>query len=76
MYSPTMAHAEAEIGGKAIVLLGSFNPQIFQPAWFAAEGLIPRELTDGANIGIIHSQLVAFSSEWLEINVFKSSGHA
>lgn len=69
MYAPPMAHAEAEIEGKAIVLLGSFNPQIFQPAWFAAEGLISRELAENANIGIIHPQLVAFSGEWLEVNV-------
>ena len=29
-----------EIKAFSIVLLGDFNPKIFQPAWFSAQGLI------------------------------------
>jgi hypothetical protein len=31
---------ELEIGGSTIVLLGAFNPRIFQPMWFEARGLL------------------------------------
>jgi hypothetical protein len=31
---------KCESEGASIVLLGSFNPGIFQPAWFGAHGLI------------------------------------
>lgn len=31
------------VGGYAIVLLGQFNPPIFQPAWFALHGIITED---------------------------------
>jgi len=33
--------------GSSIVLLGSFNPAIFQPAWIAQNSLLPEEEMDG-----------------------------
>jgi hypothetical protein len=33
--------------------LWSFNPQIFQPAWFAAEGLIRKGEAEAAKIEIV-----------------------
>lgn len=64
-----MSTAEAEIEGMTIVLLGSFNPTIFQPAWFASEGLIARDLSDAAEVGIVHRQIVAFTAGWFDISV-------
>jgi hypothetical protein len=68
-----------EIEGASIVLLGSFNPVIFQPAWFAAQGLIRDQESQDAKIELIHEAFVKFSMEWLTIEVhqqrFLSSTH-
>jgi len=64
-----MATADAEIEGVSIVLLGSFNPTIFQPAWFASQGLIAQDLSDSADVGIVHRQMVAFNAGWFEVQV-------
>jgi len=54
-----------EIHGMSIVLLGDFNPKIFQPAWFAAEGLIRSVEAENAEIEIIHPEIVSFKLDWL-----------
>jgi hypothetical protein len=69
LYSCLMSRTEAEIEGVSIVLLGSFNPTIFQPAWFAGEQLIARDLADAAEVGIVHRQMVSFTAGWFEIGV-------
>lgn len=40
----------AEIDGATIVLLGEFNPAIFQPAWFGQNGLIGAQEVKEAKI--------------------------
>lgn len=55
------------IEGLHIVLIGSFNPQIFQPAWFSVEKLIRKEEADSAKIEVLHPQVASFSLEWLEL---------
>ncbi len=52
-----------------IVLLGDFNPKIFQPAWFGAEGLIRQAEVDEAKIEVIHPEVVVFMLEWLRLEV-------
>lgn len=42
---------EPEIGGASIVLLGSFNPKIFQPYWMAKHGLISDSAAEALRIG-------------------------
>jgi hypothetical protein len=64
-----MGTVKPELKESNIVLLGDFNPKIFQPAWFAAEGLIARSEADKADIKIIHADLVGFSLEWLQFEV-------
>lgn len=54
-----------------IVLLGSFNPSIFQPAWLAAQKLIPQGEAETAKIEIIHPDLTSFSTSWLGLQVSK-----
>ena len=49
-----------EIEGVGIVLVGSFNPRIFQPAWFATENLIREEEEQAAKIELIHRQVAIF----------------
>lgn len=77
MHDPEEASAYAhgvdpvntKIAGINIVLVGSFNPRIFQPAWFAANGLIPAEEGEHAHINIIHPDLVSFRTDWFDLSV-------
>ena len=64
-----MELSKAEVKGHNIVLLGDFNPKIFQPAWFAAENLIQKAEADKADIRIVHPDLVGFSLDWLLLDV-------
>ena len=59
---------EPEISGASIVMVGSFNPQIFQPFWFAEYGVISRELAAGAQVGLILPDISSFRLEG-EFNV-------
>ena len=61
-----------EIEGVSIVLLGDFNPKIFQPAWFAAQELIRKEEAESAEIEVIHPEVVVFSLDWLRIQVTRN----
>lgn len=58
-----------EINGHTIVLLGSFNPHIFQPAWFASQNLLKKDEADAAKIEFINRELVVFSTDWVRIEV-------
>jgi hypothetical protein len=60
---------EPEISGVSIVLLGSFNPPIFHPEWFAKYGLITDKEKEAAEIAIIHREIAMFRMDWLSINV-------
>jgi len=64
-----MSQPKLELEGVGIVLVGSFNPQIFQPAWFAAEGLIPKEEEEAAKIELIHREIASFSTDWFQLQV-------
>jgi|SRR3990172_3463060 len=60
-----MQSPKPKVQGHNIVLIGNFNPKIFQPAWFGAEGLLSKQETEKANIQIIHPDVVIFSIEEL-----------
>jgi hypothetical protein len=64
-----MAVPTLELQGLTIVLLGAFNPQIFQPAWFAAENLIRKEEAEATEIKVIHPEIVSTSTDWLQLQV-------
>jgi hypothetical protein len=55
--------------GHHIVLLGDFNPKIFQPAWFAAQELIGKAEAENADIEIVHPEVVIFRLNWLRLEV-------
>ncbi len=56
--------------GHQIILLGDFNPKIFQPAWFGAQGLIAQSEAENAKIQVVHAEVVIFSLEdWLTLQV-------
>jgi len=52
-----------------VILVGSFNPAIFQPSWFARQGLIPDEEADSATINIIHQQVASFETPAFKVQV-------
>lgn len=56
----------------SIVVLGDFNPSIFQPLWFSLNGLIPEEEAQNAEIAIIHQRLASFSIGKIQIHVDSS----
>ena len=58
-----------EISGTSIVLVGSFNPAIFSPAWFELHGLLPQGTTELAGVEIVHGQATVFRFDWLHLNV-------
>lgn len=64
-----MPQPSLEIQGSSIVLLGNFNPAIFQPAWFAAHELLSKAEAEAAEIEIIHAEIVQLRAGWLDLNV-------
>lgn len=53
----------------SIVLVGDFNPTIFQPLWFSSQGLLAEQFVQDSQIEIIRPELVAFKIEWLKVQV-------
>lgn len=64
-----MASHDPKIDGVSIILIGSFNPSIFQPAWFGAQKLLRTQESESANIEVIVSEIVSFSTDWLKVQV-------
>jgi hypothetical protein len=64
-----MMRIEPEISSVNIVLVGSFNPPIFHPEWFARNGLISDKEKQAAEVEIIHQAIALFRMEWLSIRV-------
>ena len=63
---------EPERQSYAIVVLGDFNPSIFHPLWFSANGLLPEEETSEAEISVIHKAIASFKVGKLQIQVDES----
>lgn len=51
------------------VFIGDFNPKIYQPAWFASQGLLRESEAEAANIEIIHADFTSFSTDWFVMQV-------
>jgi len=64
-----MPTSHLEIEGHSIVFVGSLNPVIFQPSWFAHQGLIREEEAEQANIEIIRREVVSYSVDKFRIEV-------
>ena len=60
---------EPEISGVSVVLVGSFNPAIFTPAWFTLHEILPKGVEESAHLQVVHNHLVEFSTEWLRLHV-------
>jgi hypothetical protein len=64
-----MADRTPEISGASIVLVGSFNPKIFQPEWFARQGLLRNAEAEAADIKIVAPQICHFETESFIVQV-------
>jgi hypothetical protein len=64
-----MADIIPEISGSTIVLIGSFNPKIFQPEWFARQQLLPQAEVDASEIKLIVPQVSHFETERFIVQV-------
>lgn len=53
----------------SIVMIGDFNPKIFQPSWFALQELIRESEAEAAPVEIIHSDFTSFSTDWFSLQV-------
>ena len=58
-----------EIDSSSIIILGSFNPGIFHPIWFKANGLIKPEEADKAKLDITSPMITIFGVEWFRLQV-------
>jgi hypothetical protein len=65
----SMPDPSLEISGASIVLLGAFNPPIFQPEWFARQELLPQTEVDHAEVAIIQSQVAQFQTERFDFQI-------
>jgi hypothetical protein len=61
-----------DVLGVEIVLLGSFNPKIFQPAWFAAQNLLSQEVANESNVEVVTNDISSFETSWCRIQVLDS----
>jgi hypothetical protein len=52
---------DPELNSVSIVLIGNFNPSIFQPYWFSAQGLIAEQAASSAKISVIHPEVTNFA---------------
>ena len=52
-----------------IVLIGDFNPHIFQPHWFAYHKLLGEDECKSAKIDIVHSDITIFRLDWLKFEI-------
>jgi hypothetical protein len=53
----------------SIVLVGSLNPKIFQPEWFARQGLLANEQAESAQIRVIVPEIAQFETEQFNLQV-------
>jgi len=61
-----------DLDNATIVMLGSFNPTIFQPRWLGAQHLIRPEEAESAKIEIIRAEVAEFSTEWFHLQVLQN----
>lgn len=60
---------EPEFSSASVVMLGSFNPAIFTPAWFVLHNLLPEGVEARADLQVAHVQVTRFTADWLRLDV-------
>jgi hypothetical protein len=67
-----MRHPQIQERKLDIVLIGNFNPHIFQPEWFVLQKLLGEKEGASAQVEIIHSDITVFNLEWLRFEVTRN----
>lgn len=60
-----------QIYNLSVVILGDFNPVIIQPFWLSNKKLIREQEAQTAKVEIIHSDIVRYSLDWINIEITK-----
>jgi hypothetical protein len=58
-----------KIEGVSVFIIGTFNPQIFQPQWFAKQKLIRSSEADEATVEVITKDASVFSIGWAGVQI-------
>ncbi len=70
-YNPEEKHLD-------IVLIGNFNPRIFQPQWFSNHNIISASdhnyIIENDNV-LIHKQITQFKSSWFRLEITETRMH-
>lgn len=64
-----MVAAVTEAESASIVLVGSFNPAILHPQWFARHGLIPEGEAETAEATVVSPRFTAVEFTWFTLQV-------
>lgn len=67
-----MADSDIKLESASIVFLGSFNPKIFHPVWFASENMVSKQEAESAEISVIHPELSSFSMSKIQYEVTRN----
>lgn len=67
-----MVDSVTESESASIVLVGSFNPAILHPQWFAKHGLIPEGEAEAAKIVVVSPDMTAVQFAWFALEVMAS----
>ncbi len=63
--APPRIHTQSTI----VVLLGSFNPRIFEPLWFSRNELVPEQETSKAEVQLINREFCHVAFGWVDLIV-------
>ena len=58
-----------QIRALSLVMVGDFNPTIFQPRWFWSENILTVEEAESAIVQIVHPDVTSFGLPWLNLTV-------
>ena len=56
---------EPELSEVEVIVLGAFDPALFEPAWFVQHGLLPELAADGAGVALVPPPVMEFTFDWL-----------
>jgi hypothetical protein len=66
-----MPDRRADLEGVSVVLVGNFNPKIFQPSWFDHHDLLRKEEVESAENLVSVPDVTTFVAGWLSLQATK-----
>jgi hypothetical protein len=60
-----------ELNGLEIIVVGTLNPQIFHPEWFARQQLVQQTEADNATIEVVSPDVSSFSVGWARLQIVR-----